>query len=200
MNKQEFVNKIWNYYIVLEDEFIDTQKYVELDKNNFSAYSKTYIKLLLSIGSEIDILCKYTCKLLDKDSNASKMNQYRNELKHLKSISESQVYCEQINEALCPWDAWTDEKSPKWWRSYNNVKHDRLNTNYFRTGNLENVLISLSALYVLCRVSYKHSYDLEPFPKSRLFEMNGWTTYELLPNGFYTQSNSNGSLSFKHLG
>ena len=74
MTQEEFISKVWGYYIILENDFINTFQYVEpVDDNNLT-YSKEYSKLLLSICSEVDILCKELCKLIENIKAVSKCN------------------------------------------------------------------------------------------------------------------------------
>lgn len=58
MTKEEFLSRVWGYYIMLENNFMDTFNFVEPVDENADSFSKEYGKLLLSIGSEIDIVCK----------------------------------------------------------------------------------------------------------------------------------------------
>ena len=67
----------------------------------------------------------------------------------------------ETNEIMlfCPWKSWMSAKKPMWWTLYNKVKHERLtiytdieeyrNKKYYQTANLENVLNSLAALFIL---------------------------------------------------
>ena len=47
MTKEEYIRKIWRYYLRLEEEFYSTLNYVEFSQDNFQTYSKEYDKLLL---------------------------------------------------------------------------------------------------------------------------------------------------------
>lgn len=61
MSHEEFNANILDYYLMIEAEFIETFKYVEPVRkgdSNEKAYSKKYIELLLSICSQIDLVCK----------------------------------------------------------------------------------------------------------------------------------------------
>ena len=58
MNRNDFQKVFWSYYLNLEERFINTTKYVEVAKNNYSTYSIEYTSLLLSICSEIDVIFK----------------------------------------------------------------------------------------------------------------------------------------------
>ena len=65
MTKEEFLSRVWGYYIMLENNFMDTFVYVEPVTKNNDTFSKEYGKLLLSIGSEIDVVCKELCKIIE---------------------------------------------------------------------------------------------------------------------------------------
>ena len=54
LDKKQYEITYWNQYLLLEKEFLETTLYVELDVANYSTYSNAYLKLLLSIGSEVD--------------------------------------------------------------------------------------------------------------------------------------------------
>lgn len=43
MDKAEFTNFYWKYYLHLENEFINTTDFVMLDENNFKTFSIEYM-------------------------------------------------------------------------------------------------------------------------------------------------------------
>ena len=98
-------------------------------------------------------------------------------------------------EIITPFSDWISNKTPLWWKNYNHLKHDRLSNDNIKLGNYSNVKESLSALYIICRVLYKTSYSKEPTPKSNLFQMNNWSVYTELGNGFLQVADEHG-LSF----
>ena len=53
MNRTDFMNHYFRYYLLLEKKFIATLNYVELAKDNFSTFSVEYAHQLLAIGSVI---------------------------------------------------------------------------------------------------------------------------------------------------
>lgn len=55
---KEFINTYWSQYILLEKEFVSTLHYLSLDRENEEAFSQAYLKLLLELGSEIDVAFK----------------------------------------------------------------------------------------------------------------------------------------------
>lgn len=176
MDKIEFNTKIWDYYLMLENQFIDTFKYIEPDKNNINTFSKVYNQLLLSIGSEIDILLKELCKIKD-DTRVNNIEQYREVLKDYKNFSNEGCKYVYDSEIIYPWINFKKGKSPDWWRAYNNLKHNRLEDKYFKLGNYKNVTQALAGLFVICRVLYSNFFPYEPSNKSKIFKMYNWPEY-----------------------
>ena len=80
MDVEEFLGLYWRNYILLEKEFAETLEYITLDADNYNVYSARYIKLLLQIGSEIDINAKLLCSQYNAQSRAEKINHYRTEI------------------------------------------------------------------------------------------------------------------------
>lgn len=60
------INLYWNQYISIEKEFAETVNYVALAEDNYRTYSDAYIKIMLQLGSEVDIALKLYCQILDK--------------------------------------------------------------------------------------------------------------------------------------
>lgn len=58
MTSDEFTNRYWRQYLMIEKKFKTTVKYVAVDHENFSIYSDVYAKLLLQIGSEVDVVAR----------------------------------------------------------------------------------------------------------------------------------------------
>jgi hypothetical protein len=74
-----------------------------------------------------------------------------------------------------PWEDWSGHSNPDWWRSYNNVKHQR--DVYFHEATLRNAINALGALLLL-DYSY-YSYSLSQLPGTPLSPKD--TTQELHP-------------------
>ena len=186
MTENEFVNLYWKQYIMLEKEFRKTVKYVALDSINFETYSDAYVKLLIQIGSEVDIVSKALCKEINTASNAHNISQYQPEI-----ISKFPDFYDVIVRSevtdLKPWDSWRQQLSPFWWGKYNAVKHNRndkedgVKENY-KYANLQNTINALAGLYQMEMYLYSvilHKPSVEtPLPGSRLFTLDkcGWET------------------------
>lgn len=157
---EEFVSLYWNYYMTIEKEFLNTEYFLAIDSLNSTAYSVAYMKLLLEIGSEVDVVCKQLCDLLDCNFDVNNSNIY----KYLSIIDDNlhgfrhdEVLIK--NEIIVPWlnlfEKFQDKvqrETITWWDVYNGVKHHR-NDNMsddaksYTLANQENVIHALAGLY-----------------------------------------------------
>lgn len=179
---QEFLDNYWKYYLILEEDFLNTIRYVQLHEDNFKTFSVEYTKQYQAICSEIDVVCKQFCKVINSNSTVSNIIEYAETILTSKpGMSEERVTIKKYKlDDLYPWKEWklknndNKHKSPTWWRNYNNVKHNRLNN--FQNANLGNVLNALAGLYVLevyCYEKIKNGQGIVyPTPRSKLFTLN----------------------------
>ena len=189
MNTEEMINNYWKYYLILEENFEKATRYVELTPDNYKTYSIEFVGQIQSICSEIDVvmkeLCEYDKEPNDKEPNDRKpndrknMNDYINPI--LSNYSEIKNMVVQSGNILHkPFDNWDESKpaqSLPWWDAYNSIKHGRVIN--MKEANLENVLKSLMALYLLEMLLYKKIADkmnvIDIFPhKSKLFAIKDW--------------------------
>jgi len=157
----------WNYFLSLEKDFINTIRFVEIDDRNSGTFSIEYTKLFLSACSEIDVVCKLLCKKISPQSNANNIDEYRIELlRQYPNIYKIEVQIPRYEKVLRPWDTWGTNINPDWWKSYNNVKHQR-NIHEIEA-NQKNTIDSLAGLFgILLYLHQKDLYsaDLSPFPQ-----------------------------------
>jgi len=155
----------WNYFLALESDLQKITRYVEFVEDNFSTYSLEMAHLILAACSEIDVVCKEICKLENPNASAANIVQYKNIITmKFPSIGSMKSFIPRYGLEFCPWDNWLGNESPHWWKSYNNIKHDR-NVN-FSQSNLKNTLNSMSALFILNLILYrqKNIETLSPSP------------------------------------
>ena len=69
--------RYWQHFLALEADFAATSRYVEFSRENFSTFSVEYAKLLLAVGSEIDVLCKIACEKIDSTARRENINDFR---------------------------------------------------------------------------------------------------------------------------
>lgn len=178
MNRDEFINIYWNYYLMLEKDFINITKYVKIKKCNYETCSDEIIKLIEVIGSECDLIFKKICNI-GLNSRKGKINEYSKILNFYPEIVNEKIKVKYTDIILEPFKGWNKKEPWKlfWWKAYNEVKHNR-EENY-KNGNFCNLLNSLSALFLLemyfCREIGRKNYEIDvPNIKSKLFNITNW--------------------------
>ncbi len=172
---------------MIEKEFRKTIQYVTLSNENFDTYSDFFAKMLLQIGSEIDVVAKVLCKEINAGTCANRIDQYSRELLVVHSeIGHVTIKCDDMS--FIPWDGWSTG-SPSWWKIYNGVKHNRseiethngLTKENYKFANLKTTITALAGLYLLEIYLYNYVTDANPHtdtpvPGSRLFKPtdHGW--------------------------
>ncbi len=173
----------WNYFLALESDLELVARFIEFIEENFKTYSIELAHLLLASSSEIDVIMKELCSFLAPGEKAENIDDYRNIIKTKKpEFIEEPVYISRYGLSLNPWENWKVEKNPFWWRSYNNVKHER--NIYFNEANLNNVVNALGALlitnfyYYCAKSTKKEGKKANPMtitrslqPESKLFRL-----------------------------
>lgn len=189
MTRDDFCRLHWSYYLVLEKDFLDTERYISFDLGdnylydsqtihnygNSSTFSNEFVKQYQAICSEVDVILKTICKELG-DITANSMPAYTDlVLKKWGALSEQKVRMNTIE--LQPFKNWKSSPSysaPDWWTPYNRVKHERLEN--FKEANLKNVMNALAGLYTLESYLVKYIGDRDktkdvPNDISNLFEL-----------------------------
>ena len=157
--------RYWQHFLALEADFAATSRYVEFSPQNFTAFSIEFAKLLLAVGSEIDVLCKIICEKIDSAARRDNIDNYRACLTAHSQIASEEVLIRRYNLAFKPWADWASGQNPSWWRSYNNVKHER--DSHFPEANLENCTNAIAGLFAIvlyCHKAEKSADSLEPYP------------------------------------
>lgn len=197
MTAETFRKLYWKNYISIEEEFIQTERFVAFDICNYTTYSSAFLKLLLEIGSEIDILAKYFCSEGLGQNNASNINEYKTYiLANAPEFERVRVVSETFDEI--PWQNW-NVRNPGWWTAYNKIKHERfkvgtiedITQEYYKFANQGNVIKALMGLYQLeiyvLRALIKREGKKEghSFLKSTLFSLDGegWTSSSFHKDG-----------------
>lgn len=183
MTEQEFYKLYWNPYKQIEDEFIETFKYVDFSENNYDVYSSKFLKMILQIGSEVDICLKLYVNMLNPGSY-NNINEYRDIIKEYDNgLVEEKILIKNFELILQPWLGLINENNDViWWKIYNSIKHNRtkevsingITQKAYMFATLYNVLISLGGLYVVLMnifLSVKNSRDDSPLPNSKIFKL-----------------------------
>jgi hypothetical protein len=150
----------WNYYLAIEDDLLNTSRYVEFSIDNMKTYSVEYTKIILSAASEVDVLLKQIYLFFGYRKRKPNFKDYCNVIKEkLNSLITEKLCLEQYGITLSPFTEWENDNQPDWHIAYNNIKHNRI-LNY-KEANLENALLSVSALYTTVVHYYLCSAPLE---------------------------------------
>lgn len=168
----------WKYYIALENQFMETARYVEFDYvNNGKTYSIEFLKLFQAVCSEIDVVGKQLASIGDASFTSTKNTGINEWWYHVIGFAPELMnrMCNLFGERdLQPWKGFKvvknendgskkyildvnctpKAKTPTWWNDYNSAKHNRTgsyerhSTNYAKA-NLRNLLSAFAALYAL---------------------------------------------------
>lgn len=171
---EQFLKSYWSYYLELEEQLIETKRYVEFSISNSKTYSIEYLKLYQAACSEIDVVGKEIAQKVnpqfkvDWKTNIKKwgyeMQQQFGNIKDMHVLFNNDI-------SLQPFENWEYEKYTKankskdlrlvgkkrnvikWWNSYNTVKHQRIGlvtgTKNFTLANQENLILAFSALFLM---------------------------------------------------
>jgi hypothetical protein len=177
MKKEEYLSKYWDYYLNIENDVINTEKFVTFSKENKNTYSIEYIKIYQEICSEIDVVFRLICGTLKEERTT--ISDYSDYVMHndkYKNLREEQVkLIKNDSYILKPFEHIDNTKELSWWQSYQEVKHHRIEEDNYKKANLENILQSLAGLYILNVYFFHENYfvtkdnDSIPLPKSKLF-------------------------------
>ena len=187
MTRKEFEKEYWKYYLILEADFLVTERYLTIHPKNAQAFSVEYIKQIDSVCSEVDVLLKQYCKQINATSTAGNICGYATELLAAKTDFTTRIIKQKNGnaETFQPWLNWTPGASPQWWKNYNAIKHHRTELNNtgepnYTLANQATIMNALAALFQTAMYMYKdlakaESADVEvPVPASQLFTIENW--------------------------
>lgn len=147
---------------ILENDVVDFLTYIPLeyylDDKKKKIFSPRLAELLIRIGSQVDNFFRHwdIIQSVYKKNHPKKkfilddlnIKYYRDIEKNGKIIlSNKEIRITLTNDIIKPFEYWTDNRYPLWWKAYNNVKHQGFT--YKEEGNLNNVIESLSALFLI---------------------------------------------------
>jgi hypothetical protein len=147
----------WQHFLSLESEFNRTIEYVDLRAENHRTFSSAFVRLLLSVSSDVDVLLKELCAQALPSASPRNINDYKNIVTGaFPKFTSMRVAVPRYGLSVQPWVEWSLGQNPSWWRAYNNVKHER-NVHYAQA-NQEMVLNALAGLF--CVILYFHQQAL----------------------------------------
>lgn len=177
MTRNEFLKNYWKYYKMIERNVIEIERYVKFIPSNFKTCSDEIIKYLQIICSEFEIICKLICNISGKKRIDFYLSYFMENIKDFESIKVKLYDIELKPFQIIMIGKEKQTKNLAWWKSYNNIKHNRFNN--YTDGNLENLLNAIAALYYLEMYYIKYlgkiNIDFEfPDEDSKFFNIVGW--------------------------
>lgn len=150
----------WNYFLAIERDLENLSRYIEFDEFNLETYSIELTHILFSASSEVDVVMKQLCNLIDPDKKVKNIEDYRNLIKvHAKEFIDEEVIIHRYGLIYKPWGKWNNDLNPDWWKSYNHVKHER--NKHYSEANLQNAINAVGALLLTAVYYYKYAFSKE---------------------------------------
>lgn len=173
----------WNYFVTLEQDFQIISRYIEPCEANNAVFSIELARIIMASTQEVDVVMKSLCRLLDTNSEASKISQYFAIVSHnIPEFISEEVRIPRFSMSSQPWSSWTENTPPLWWTANNKIKHHR--SSEYQKATLKNAFNSLSALLIVTSYFYKKELEInglninwmdvtaELVPHSSLFRLN----------------------------
>jgi|BioPla2DNA2_1021312.scaffolds.fasta_scaffold03285_16 hypothetical protein len=166
---QDFKKVVWSHYLEIEKTFIETFSFVAFDDDNAGTFSEKYFTLYQLIGSEIDVVAKELCALINPMGGEDNIHKYCQTIStHFSFFVNEDIRIKLTNAIIKPWSCWsfsvkTDRNgvarvngtAPTWWKLYNKTKHQRTQTlasygkPFYKYANQKNVRDALAGLFQL---------------------------------------------------
>ena len=161
----------WQYFLMIEDDLAATARYVEFDQSNMETFSAEFSRIILSAGSETDVLAKVLCDQHTlKAKNGKSVDgiaDYRETIvPRFQGFTKLEIWAPRMEMRTLPWSNWDKGLSPKWWTEYNEIKHKRHRN--FAKANLRNAIDGVAGLFVMVAYVCQHELRgnrLAPMPK-----------------------------------
>lgn len=210
---KQFLKSYWEYFLELEEQFVETKRFVAFDSHNYDAYSIEYLKLYQAVCSEIDVVGKEIAVAVNpgfKIDNKTNVQKWGYELQQKFPQLKDIIVVFNDSEKCHPFKNWEyeqytsidkngvlrtnlrikgDKKAIQWWSSYNKIKHRRIGlvegTKNFHLANQGNLVQAFSALFLLERLYIEsfQHYTCEAIIESRLFDIHKNSEYMKNQNG-----------------
>lgn len=198
---KKFIKSYWDYFLELEEQFLETKRFVAFDKTNAKSYSIEYLKLYQAVCSEIDVVGKEIAIASNpkfKIDNSTNIKKWGYEIQQRFPNIKNAIVLFNDENHIQPYKDWEYEKSSSvdkngkkrnglkikddkkpilWWRNYNEIKHRRIGlvegTKNFQLANQDNLIQAFSALYVLETLYIQNFTENQQktIEKSKLFSL-----------------------------
>lgn len=138
-------------YYIIQNDIKKVFEYIEPCQSNFKTHSHRLYEIFLRTCTEVENNLKILCT--EKKLSCKNMPDYY-KLESITNISKYKLKIELTKTPLelKPFLAWKKSYTLEWYKSYNNIKHDR--EGHFKEANLENTLNALAGLVALLHIQF----------------------------------------------
>ena len=147
-------------YSLLVKDFLRICEFIAPHDSNLPTFSHRNYELLLRVCTEFENLSK---TILDEKDYGRKVNMTIRDYRHLElyfGLSRQEVgllFWIPSKKYVSPFSDWAQQNnSLHWYHSYNKVKHNREKD--FPEASLENLLLSLSGLFLCLQAQFGHAF------------------------------------------
>lgn len=152
-------------FAVIQKDLLELFDYIEPADKNRECYSYRILELLLRTCVEVEANCKAI--LTENAYNGSDwtMKDYKklNATHRLSSYKVKFPVWHGSHSERTPFTDWAANKSPGWYRAYNEAKHNRQDK--FEQANFNNLLDAVAGLVALLASQFfTHDFSLRPEP------------------------------------
>ena len=154
---------IWDEYIYLEQEFMNSLRYLPAVPEHYKVWSVHFADLLIRIGSVFDSFLKRTlfCNFLDDNTaaiasrekymakNIITIKDYYDVFEAYYKLSSKTVFNLITSQQIVPFSEWENNQYERleWWKAYTDLKHDRFANK--KVATLESTQNALASLFLV---------------------------------------------------
>lgn len=182
---------MWSVYSDMEGVFMEFLDYVPPAQDHKKVYSYRLLRLMLQIGGYIDTAFKEMalypkfdgdakCETLRKKVAKGKIvtiNLFREAFEPIYDLSSRTIFVKSpkhfalLVDRFNPFLEFGKGKTPKWWKAYNEVKHNWLKN--LKKANVENTLKALGGAFLLNTIHEPSILELAKRGIAKTFDA-GW--------------------------
>jgi hypothetical protein len=159
--KTALAKRFLQSFEILKRDLQHLFEFIEPCTDNYSTYSHRTFELLIRACIETEANCKQIFRANKNpitNANILRFSDLNGPLK----LSEYVLSCHAFEfDDFSPFESFAISnrkmRSPLWYKAYNEVKHDRANS--FSHANLQNVIKSIGAVYVILSAQYGYHFD-----------------------------------------
>jgi len=159
----------WAAYKAIEEDMLRVAEYIPLETQQYdNVYSFKLADIIMRSCSHIESLLKDVIRNQDLSDHQNQPKIIKSEKKRQLTIRDYieifsdywnlapvEITIRRNNDIKRPFEEFKnlklEDKIPKWWRAYNDLKHDFYSE--VEKGTLENALLALGALFILnCKI------------------------------------------------